>query len=122
MRKEEIDSKNEKIVNLEKELLLRSENFFEKDNLSSLFSNKKITNKSKILGTLVNNDNILNSASKIKTEPNLLLSKRKYSQKFQENEKFLKDEDDNRRNNFIENAKSYIDIMKNSSQKFKNGS
>ncbi len=103
-------------------MLLRSENFFEKDNLSSLFSNKKITNKSKILGTLVNSDNILNSASKIKTEPNLLISKRKYSQKFQENEKILKEEDDNRRNNFIENAKSYIDIMKNSSQKFKNGS
>lgn len=122
IRKEEIDSKNEKIVNLEKELLIRSENFFDKENLAGLFSNKKISNKSKILGTLASNDNILSSASKPKIDHPLIVSKRKFSQKFQENETTLKEDDENRKNFFIEKPKSYIDIIKNSSQKFKNGS
>lgn len=128
IRKEEIESKNEKIFNLEKELLLRSENFFDKENFSNPFSHKKknITTNSKILSSLSNSDNL--SALNQKFDGNILFSKKKYKERQNnlENDNTLKDEEDSNRKifvekaiNLLENIKKNTDIVKDSSSNLK---
>ena len=89
IRIEEVESKNAKIVNLEKELMLRSENYFERENFVNPFSNKKKSNQfnsqSKILNSVMNNDNLINNKSNIGKD--LFNSKKKHCQRSFHNEK-----------------------------------